>query len=362
MAGRAIAWAKLRKIPQENKKISIVLSDYPGAGLEKSGAHIAHAVGLDGFASTSSILTLLQNAGYNTGAEDIPDAKALAATLVGGSLKPVLDIKLYHQLLTNLDPVFVQSVFAAWGEPEQDATVKEGIFCLRYIQLGNISLAVQPDRGAVADRKALYHDPDTPPCHAYVAFYLWLQHVKKLDAMVHLGTHGTLEWLPGKAVALSPSCGPAVLMGDVPVIYPFIVNNPGEAAAARRRLGAVIIGHMTPPVMQAELSADAQELERLIDEYAEADGLDPRRGALLRADILDKAVSTGMLAESGVRPGELDEAEALARLDAYLCDVKDLQIRDGLHVFGKPATHSKKLVQIIAQACGVRKMQHLLLI
>lgn len=161
--------------------------------------------------------------------------------------------------------------------------------------------------------------------------------------------------MPGKAVALSPSCGPAILTGHLPVIYPFIVNNPGEAAAARRRLGAVIIGHMTPPVMQAELSADAQELERLIDEYAEADGLDPRRGALLRAHILDKAVSTGVLAESGVRPGEMDEAEALARLDAYLCDVKDLQIRDGLHVFGNPTSHSKKLIQVIAQACGRQK-------
>ncbi|WP_339076792.1 cobaltochelatase subunit CobN [Acetobacter sp. AC2005] len=352
VAGRAIAWARLRKVPQSDKKISIILSDYPGAGLEKSGAHIAHAVGLDGFASTSSILTFLHHAGYNIGAEDAPDAKALAAALMDSCSKPVLDTKLYRQLLADLDPAFVQSVCAAWGDPEQDANVKDGVFCLRYIQLGNISLAVQPDRGAAADRKALYHDPDTPPCHAYVAFYLWLQHVKKLDAMVHLGTHGTLEWLPGKAVALSPSCGPTVLTGDLPVIYPFIVNNPGEAAAARRRLGAVIIGHMTPPVMQAELSAEAQELERLIDEYAEADGLDPRRGALLRADILDKAIRTGMLAESGVRPGELDEAEALARLDAYLCDVKDLQIRDGLHVFGKPATHSKKLVQIIAQACG----------
>ncbi|KDE19561.1 cobalamin biosynthesis protein CobN [Acetobacter aceti 1023] len=355
VAARAIAWAKLRKKLNLEKKISIVLSDYPSAGLEKLGAHVAHAVGLDGFASTSSILTLLHNAGYDIGTDEVPNSKALASALVNGSLKPVLDVDLYRQLLSQLAPNFVQSIFAAWGEPEQDMHVTDGVFCLRYLQFGNISLAVQPNRGTAAERKALYHDPDTPPCHAYVAFYLWLQHVKKLDAMVHLGTHGTLEWLPGKAVALSPSCGPAILTGHLPVIYPFIVNNPGEAAAARRRLGAVIIGHMTPPVMQAELSADAQELERLIDEYAEADGLDPRRGALLRAHILDKAVSTGVLAESGVRPGEMDEAEALARLDAYLCDVKDLQIRDGLHVFGNPTSHSKKLIQVIAQACGRQK-------
>uniref|UniRef100_A0A6P4FJI3 Aerobic cobaltochelatase subunit CobN-like n=1 Tax=Drosophila rhopaloa TaxID=1041015 RepID=A0A6P4FJI3_DRORH len=155
--------------------------------------------------------------------------------------------------------------------------------------------------------------------------------------MVHLGAHGTLEWLPGKAVALSENCDPAVLTSGIPVVYPFIVNNPGEAAAAKRRLGAVTIGHMTPPVMKAGLSGDMAELETLIDEYAEADGMDRRRVTLLRRDILDRASRMGVLSESGVRPSDGDESEALARLDAYLCDVKDLQIRDGLHVFGQMA-------------------------
>ena len=152
--------------------------------------------------------------------------------------------------------------------------------------------------------------------------------------MIHLGTHGTLEWLPGKAMALSSSCLPAALLGGLPVIYPFIVNNPGEAAAAKRRLGAVTIGHLTPPLKSAGHGNDTLELERLIDEYAAADGLDRRRTALLREEILDRAAAAGLLAESGADRASTKE-DQLARLDAYLCDVKDLQIRDGLHVYGR---------------------------
>ncbi|MDE7547688.1 cobaltochelatase subunit CobN [Acetobacter fabarum] len=352
VAARAMAWARLRRAPVEQKQVGIVLSDYPGAGLEQGSAHVAHAVGLDGFASLHNIVEHMQQQGYRVGELPVPTAQELARRMAQSPPQAVLSLADYKALSAELPMDFMATIADAWGQPEQDAAVKDGVFHLRYLTLGNITLAVQPDRGKTAERKATYHDPDQPPCHAYVAFYLWLRRIQKLDALVHLGTHGTLEWLPGKVTALSPFCAPAVLVGAMPVIYPFIVNNPGEAAAARRRLGAVTIGHMTPPVMQASLSGEMQELERLIDEYAEADGLDPRRGALLRADILERATRTGVLAESGVRPGELDETEALARLDAYLCDVKDLQIRDGLHVFGKTAPRCTALVQTIAQACG----------
>ena len=160
--------------------------------------------------------------------------------------------------------------------------------------------------------------------------------------MIHLGTHGTLEWLPGKAMALSASCLPAALLGGLPVIYPFIVNNPGEAAAAKRRLGAVTIGHLTPPLKSAGHGNDTLELERLIDEYAAADGLDRRRTALLREEILDRAAAAGLLAESGADRAA-SKQDQLARLDAYLCDVKDLQIRDGLHVYGRaPDAHRRE--------------------
>ena len=225
-------------------------------------------------------------------------------------------------------------IVAAWGAPEDDPAVRDGHFTLRVARHGKLIAAIQPDRGNSLDRKASYHDPDLPPRHAYVAFYLWLRETIGIHAMVHLGTHGTLEWLPGKAMALSSSCLPAALLGGIPVAYPFIVNNPGEAAAAKRRLGAVTIGHLTPPLKPAGLGNDTLELERLIDEYAAADGLDRRRTALLRQEILDRAAAAGLLAESGAdRAGS--EEDQLARLDAYLCDVKDLQIRDGLHIFGR---------------------------
>ncbi|MFT8551361.1 MAG: cobaltochelatase subunit CobN [Acetobacter okinawensis] len=352
VAARAMAWARLRHIPATQKRVGIVLSDYPGAGLEQAGAHVAHAVGLDGFASLHNIVQNMHAQGYGVGELPVPAAQDMARLMLSQPAQAVLPIAVYKALCAELDADFMASVTRAWGDPEQDAAVRDGVFYLRYATLGAITLAIQPDRGRSENRKTLYHDPDVPPCHSYVAFYLWLRCKQQLDVLVHLGTHGTLEWLPGKATALSPACAPAVLTGALPVIYPFIVNNPGEAAAARRRLGAVTIGHMTPPVMQNSLSGEMRELERLIDEYAEADGLDPRRGALLRADILERAARTGVLAESGVRAADLDETEALARLDAYLCDVKDLQIRDGLHVFGKTAPRGAALVQTIAQACG----------
>ncbi len=256
----------------------------------------------------------------------------MAALLCEGPATPFLDLPAYRRLFAKLPAAARERVIAAWGEAEDDPALSEGRFTLRHCRLGSLVLAVQPDRGDRLDRKASYHDGELPPRHAYIAFHLWLREVEGIHAMVHLGTHGTLEWLPGKAVALSEACFPAALIGGLPVIYPFIVNNPGEAAAAKRRLGAVTIGHLTPPLTKAGSHGPAVELERLIDEYAAADGLDRRRGVLLRREILERAAQSGLLAESGIRQ-DAPEDEALARLDAYLCDVKDLQIRDGLHIF-----------------------------
>jgi cobaltochelatase CobN len=208
--------------------------------------------------------------------------------------------------------------------------------------MGNITVAVQPDRGTGADRRAGYHDPVAPPEDAYIAFYRRLTEGLDIHAMIHLGTHGTLEWLPGKAAALSAECWPITLTRGLPVIYPFIVNNPGEAAPAKRRLGAVMIGHLTPPLQRAGLHGRAATLERLIDEFADADGLDRRRATALKREILAEAITSGLLAESGARPGVEGEDAALAKLDAYLCDVKDMQIRDGLHVFGEPPAAAQR--------------------
>jgi cobaltochelatase CobN len=323
---RAASWARLATTPRAKRRLALVLSDYPGAA-----GQAAHAVGLDAIASSVEMLRLLNNEGFDV---SLPDVGPLVAALCDAEPTPFLSLADYNLLLATLEPEARAKIIAAWGVPDDDPSIRDGYFAMRFARYGKLIAAIQPDRGNALDRKASYHDPDLPPRHDYVAFYLWLREVERIHAMIHLGTHGTLEWLPGKAMALSPGCLPAALLGGLPVIYPFIVNNPGEAAAAKRRLGAVTIGHLTPPLRPAGLGNETLELERLIDEYAAADGLDRRRTAVLREEILDRAVATGLLAESGADRAST-KADQLARLDAYLCDIKDLQIRDGLHVYGR---------------------------
>lgn len=330
VAGKAAAWSRLAQTPRGERRLAMVLSDYPGGG-----GQIAHAVGLDALASSTAIAALLSEAGY-----DLPTAELTQQDLIdaleGKGAKPFLSLKDYQSLWSELPQSFRDEVSAAWGQPEEDPSLVEGAFTARWHGHGNLLIALQPDRGDSLDRKASYHDPDQAPRHSYIAFYLWLRQVQAIHAMIHLGTHGTLEWLPGKAVALSEACASQVLSGDIPVIYPFIVNNPGEAAAAKRRLSAVVLGHLTPPLKSAGAQGPLAELERLVDEYAAADGLDQRRMGMLRKEIRRRAEETGLTEECGVTRDMPDE-EALARLDTYLCDVKDLQIRDGLHVFGRAA-------------------------
>lgn len=346
-ADRAAGWARLAATPPGERRIAVVLSDYPGLDGQRG-----HAVGLDSFASLDAILGALGAAGYALR----PDVAGGAATrrslppsapadhrgtgriLCDAEPRGFLSLADYHVRFAALPGAMRARVLARWGEPAL------GDLAVPHLVLGNLVLALQPDRGGGADRRARYHDPDEPPCHRYLAFYLWL---RDRDAMVHLGAHGSLEWLPGKAVALSGACFPRALVGGLPVIYPFIVNNPGEAAMAKRRLGAVTLGHMTPPTRANALHGEAAALERLIDEYAAADGLDRRRTALLRRDILDRAETAGLLAESGAMTAA-DDADALARLDAYLCDVKDLQLRDGLHVYGNVPGETEGLLAALA--------------
>ena len=345
-AQRAAGWARLAGKAREERKLAIVLSDYPGGG-----GHVAHAVGLDTVRSLSEVCRRLSDDGYDLG-QALPSDKDIVASLCDGAAMPELSLVEYRRMLRALPGDLANKIDAAWGAPEDDPAFDGTSFGFRFLSAGNVTAAIQPDRGAKEDRKTVYHDPDTPPRHDYVAFYLWLREIAGIDALVHLGTHGTLEWLPGKAVALSDACFPTALTGSLPVVYPFIVNNPGEAAVAKRRIGAVTIGHMTPPLKSAGSHGSARELERLVDEFAAADGLDKRRTALLSREILERADAVGLLAESGASRDMSDE-DALARLDAYLCDVKDLQIRDGLHVFGaEPETEcTDALVEAMQVAC-----------
>ncbi|HUD85265.1 MAG TPA: cobaltochelatase subunit CobN [Xanthobacteraceae bacterium] len=328
VADRIAAMIRLRALPRGERRVAVLMPDYPGAP-----GRTGYAVGIDVPASVIALLEDLAAAGYAV--NGVPHTShALLDTLTPGTGEATLTLAHYERLLAHVPDAAVAKMRAAWGEPADDPDVRHGAFRFRASTFGNILVALPPDRGRIAARRADYHDPTLPPRHALVAFGLWLQHVAKVDALVHMGAHGTLEWLPGKAIALTAECFPEIVIGPLPVIYPFIVSNPGEAAQAKRRIAAVTIGHLPPPLAAGGLSGDARELERLVDEYAQAEGLDRRRRERLATLIVETGQRTGLAREAGVDTAFAPD-EALRRIDAWLCDLKDLAVKDGLHVYGR---------------------------
>lgn len=320
-------WTRLSRTARADRRIGLVLSNYSG-----KGGRTAYAVGLDGPASLVAIADDIRTAGYSVGA--LPEQKELIAALESGREGITIPLTDYRNWFATLPEAFRASMATAWGEPEADPLVQDGAFHLAAMVAGHLVIAVQPDRGRPELRAADHHDPNLPPRHAYAAFYLWLRHAFDAHAMIHLGTHGTLEWLPGKSAGLSGDCAPTVLTDCLPVVYPFIVNNPGEAAQAKRRIAAVTLGHLTPPLTRAGAHGDIADIEMMVDEFANAQALDPRRAKHLAAALTDKAETAG-IAEAAGLSSDLDPAEKLARLDAWICDVKDMRIADGLHVYGR---------------------------
>jgi cobaltochelatase CobN len=355
VADRVAGLARLQRRPRSARRIAVVMPDYPGVP-----GGTGYAVGLDVPASVIVLLEDLAQAGYtideapqtsrelldaldlrppavpargssHTGGRQDPLAKALRQH---ADTEAALALDDYARLLAELPADAVEKIRNAWGGPAEDSDVRHGAFRFRAVWFGNIVIALPPNRGRAQSRRADYHDATLPPRHALVAFGLWLRHVAKIDALVHMGAHGTIEWLPGKAVALTASCFPEAVLGAIPIFYPFIVSNPGEAALAKRRIGAVTIGHVPPPLVEDQLCGEARELELLVDEYAQADGLDHRRRERLAKAIVETAVRTGLAREAGVTAQSKAE-EALRRIDAWLCDLKSLRIKDGLHVYGR---------------------------
>jgi cobaltochelatase CobN len=327
VAGRVAALVRLQATARAERRVAVLMPDYPGAP-----GRTGYAVGLDVPASVVALLGDLAAAGY--GVEDAPRTPRALLEGLDACHQATLPLADYAHLLAALPAELTACLHAAWGDPADDPDVHDGAFRFRVCACGNVIVALPPDRGRTTERRADYHDPALPPRHALVAFGLWLRRVFRADAVVHMGAHGTLEWLPGKAVALTAACFPEAIIGAVPVFYPFIVSNPGEAAQAKRRLAAVTIGHLPPPLAVAELSGDAQRLERLVDEYAQADGLDRRRRERLAALIVEAVRGTGLGREAGIS-ADTGPGEVLSRIDAWLCDLKDLAVKDGLHVYGR---------------------------
>ncbi|MBJ3764227.1 cobaltochelatase subunit CobN [Maribius pontilimi] len=341
VAQLAANWARLRATPVADRKVALVLANYPN----KDG-RLANGVGLDTPAATVGTLRALAGAGY--GVTDIPaDSDALMAQILAGPTNwltdragradgEVLPLDTYRRHYDALPLAVRQAIEDRWGAPEDDPFCTPQGLRLSILRFGHAVVGIQPARGYNIDPTDTYHAPDLVPPHNYLAFYIWLAHIHGAQAIVHMGKHGNLEWLPGKALALSADCFPEAVLGPMPHLYPFIVNDPGEGTQAKRRAQAVIVDHLTPPLTRAESYGPLRDLEALVDEYYEAAGVDPRRIKHLRAEILSLAQATGLDRDVGFA-GEADGD--LAKLDAYLCELKEAQIRDGLHVFGQSPTH-----------------------
>jgi len=344
VARLAAGWARLREKPVADRRIALILANYPN----KDG-RLGNGVGLDTPAGSVVVLNALQKAGYSI--VDVPaDGDALVNRMLDGPTNNIaaLDTREVRETLAMSDyqiffaglPAAVQAaVRERWGAPETDpffrtGEVDCGAFLIPAFCCGNVVVGLQPARGYNIDPVESYHSPDLVPPHNYFAFYVWLRQAFGADAIIHMGKHGNMEWLPGKSLALSADCFPEAVFGAVPHLYPFIVNDPGEGTQAKRRAAAVIIDHLTPPLTRAESYGPLRDLEQLVDEYYEAAGIDPRRLKVLKREILTLCEATGVGVDCGFSEGEGEDA-ALQKLDNYLCELKELQIRDGLHIFGE---------------------------
>ena len=341
VAAQGAALARLRRTPPNERRIALVLANYPNRD-----GRVANGVGLDTPASAIGILRALKESGHAI--EGIPpDGDALIRALLEGPTNrdpnrpetESLSLADYQSFLSCLAPDFRQAIVARWGAPESDPFFRPGAtdcgkFAIPALRFGSVAVAIQPARGYNIDPVQSYHDPALPPPHDYLAFYAWLRESFAAHAVAHVGKHGNLEWLPGKALALSDGCAPEAALGPLPNVYPFIVNDPGEGTQAKRRSSAVIVDHLTPPLARAEAYGPQRALESLIDEYYEAARLDPRRLEPIAEEILSICRASGLDLDLGIARNT-DTRAALVLLDRHLCELKEMQIRDGLHVFGE---------------------------
>ncbi|WP_036028136.1 cobaltochelatase subunit CobN, partial [Leptolyngbya sp. PCC 6406] len=402
VADLAARWVDLRRTPASERRVALILANYPNRD-----GRLANGVGLDTPQSCVEILQALAQAGYtvaeipNTGDELIQrltagrtnDSESYGLRPVGQTL-PLADYQRWYDTLPETVRVALET---RWGTPEAELAQLWAdspqppvplAFPIAGLQLGHIFVGVQPSRGYDRDPSLNYHAPDLEPTHAYLAFYLWLRQSFSAQAIVHVGKHGNLEWLPGKGVGLAATCYPEIALGPMPHFYPFIVNDPGEGAQAKRRAQAVILDHLTPPLTRAELYGPLQALEGLVDEYYEAQSLDPTRLPVIRDRILTLLADTHLAEDlalipqqgeqplipqqgeqpfvptseplspwergrgegSGSRGKKPDLQTLLPQLDGYLCDLKEAQIRDGLHIFGQCPTGQQLRDLIIAIA------------
>jgi cobaltochelatase CobN len=356
VAGIAVGYARLRRIPPSRRRVAVVLSSYP-----TKHSRVGNAVGLDTPASAVALLHALRDAGYDTG-EPPDDGDALIHALIaaGGhdtewlteeqlAAAPArVPAREYRRWFDALPAALRERMVEHWGEPPGSLYVDGGDIVLAALRFGNVTLMIQPPRGFGENPIAIYHDPDLPPSHHYLAAYRWL--MSTVDAVVHLGKHGTLEWLPGKGLGLSDACAPDAVLGDLPLVYPFIVNDPGEGTQAKRRAHATIVDHLVPPMARADTYGELARLEQLLDEYATVAALDPAKVPAVRAQIWALVQAAQLhhdLHQTDV-PGDDMFDEFVLHVDGYLCEIKDSLIRDGLHVLGAAPAGAARVNLVLA--------------
>jgi cobaltochelatase CobN len=359
LAGIAVRHARLASTPNAAKRVAIMLSCYP-----TKHARVGNAVGLDTPASAVALLRAMREAGYHLGDGFPSDGDTLIHALIaaGGhdtewltedqlrAAPARVPLAAYLRFFADLPDELGSSIQSHWGAPPGELYTDEesGDIVLASLRFGHVVLMIQPPRGFGENPVAIYHDPDLPPSHHYLAAYRWLAEDFGADAIVHLGKHGTLEWLPGKGLGLSAGCAPDAVLADLPLVYPFIVNDPGEGTQAKRRGHAVIVDHLVPPMARADTYGEMAKLEQLLDEYATVAALDPDKLPALRAQIWSLIQAAHLHHDLGVdaQPGSAEFDEFVLHIDGYLCEVKDAAIRDGLHILGA-APAGEALVNLV---------------
>ncbi|MCZ2818898.1 cobaltochelatase subunit CobN [Modestobacter sp. VKM Ac-2977] len=370
VAGTAVAHARLRHTAPADRKIVVMLSAYP-----TKHARIGNAVGLDTPASVVRLLAAMAGQGYDIGPFDgegsLPgvadlDGDRLVHALIeaGGqdpdwltaeqlSGNPVrIPAAEYRRFFDTLPAELTDRMVEHWGPPPGELFVDPTDDCIVFAALraGNVVVMVQPPRGFGENPIAIYHDPDLPPSHHYLAAYHWLRSSFGAHAVVHVGKHGNLEWMPGKTVGLSASCAPDAALGDLPMVYPFLVNDPGEGSQAKRRAHAVLVDHMVPPMARADTYGDIARLEQLLDEHANIAAMDPPKLPAVRQQIWTLIQAAKLDHDLGLddRPHDAEFDEMILHVDGWLCAIKDSQIRDGLHVFGSPPEGDARVGLVLA--------------
>ncbi|HEY0932773.1 MAG TPA: cobaltochelatase subunit CobN [Trebonia sp.] len=369
VAGIAVRHALLRHVPAGERRVALMLSAYP-----TKHARIGNAVGLDTPASVIALLGAMRDAGYDIGGDELPgmadgdgDALIHAIIAAGGQDEDWLTagqvegnpVRIraadYRAWFEAQDPGLREAVTTHWGDPPGELFTDrsrdpEGEIVLAALRAGNVVVLVQPPRGFGANPIAIYHDPDLPPSHHYLAAYYWLREKFGAHAVVHAGKHGNLEWLPGKTSGLSAACGPDAAIGDLPLIYPFLINDPGEGTQAKRRVHATLIGHLVPPMARAETYGDIARLEQLMDEHAQIAALDPAKLPAIRAQIWTLIQAAKLDHDLGLdgRPHDAEFDDFLLHVDGWLCQIKDAQIRDGLHVLGSAPEGAARVNLVLA--------------